>query len=163
MLKFNLSSFEDYIEYDLVLPKEQISFDKGILLDAGLKVHVAFTKESSHSIIVTGHVQGSLTVTCSRCLKEYTSPIEDDFVYIYKSTELITDEDKDNDVIEFKNNEIDIYDQLRQTLLLDVPMKPLCTEDCKGLCPVCGKNLNDEKCDCNKDFRLNPFEGLDIK
>lgn len=61
------------------------------------------------------------------------------------------------------NNLIDVTEIIRDTILAGQPMKNLCREDCKGLCPVCGKNLNDGECGCDRfivDPRLAPLEIL---
>jgi len=58
----------------------------------------------------------------------------------------------------------DLTDMVRQELLLALPMKPLCSEECKGLCPRCGVNLNIETCDCRVKGMDSRWEGLkDLK
>jgi hypothetical protein len=82
-------------------------------------------------------------------------------ITVYKDKSSYTDEDKDNDINQFENNEIDLCDYLRETLLIEIPMKPLHSEDCKGICPVCGINKNEENCDCQMELKHNPFDKLD--
>ena len=55
---------------------------------------------------------------------------------------------------------IDISDDIRQMILLSIPLKLLCNEDCKGLCPKCGKNRNNEQCDCREDQADPRWQGL---
>ncbi len=72
---------------------------------------------------------------CSRCLEEFTTP---------KSLEI-----KLNFPIENKaSGVIDLADNLREEIILNYPLKPLCRSDCLGLCPTCGQNLNKGKCNC---------------
>ena len=58
------------------------------------------------------------------------------------------------------DNIVDMTDQIRQVLALAMPMKPICSEDCRGLCPQCGANLNEETCDCRSDEIDERWEGL---
>ena len=86
----------------------------------------------------------SLKLTCDRCLDEFNREYKFDFEHILvRSTNTGTDEYVvcENDVLNM--NELAISD-----LLLQLPTKFLCREDCKGLCYVCGQNLNDGKCNC---------------
>jgi len=161
MFKINLGSFQDQKEIDFELNRNDISFDKGIRIEEPVKVELVLTKEKSTQVIVEGKLNGVLGGECSRCLEAYKNPVSVSFVTIYKDKKEFTDDDKDSDVNAYENNEIDLYDFLRQTMILEMPMKPLCIEDCKGLCPVCGKNLNRETCGCKKEIKLNRFEELD--
>lgn len=58
---------------------------------------------------------------------------------------------EDDDVIVLKDMKFDLYDFVRTEVILSIPSKHLCREDCKGICPKCGKNLNEGKCDCKSD------------
>jgi uncharacterized protein len=59
----------------------------------------------------------------------------------------------DDDVVGFAGNEIDLSDEVRDEILLAMPLKPLCKDDCQGLCPVCGGNRNTVPCTCEADRR----------
>ena len=72
---------------------------------------------------------------CGRCLANLEINIDKSFRLDYPITE--------QDTI------IDLSDDLRQEIMLDYPLKPLCNPDCKGLCVKCGKNLNEGPCDCS--------------
>ena len=78
-------------------------------------------------------IEISMRLNCSRCLEEFTVP---------KSLET-----KLNLPIENRDT-IDLTDNLREEIMLNYPLKPLCRPECRGLCPVCGRNLNKEKCKC---------------
>ena len=92
------------------------------------------------------------TEECSRCLKKYKNVIEKE-EDLFISSERISLEDKDADVfyIQLKNGYIEIDDVVEEIFHINRPIKPLCDENCKGLCPECGTNLNDEKCDCDTE------------
>ena len=82
-------------------------------------------------------IDATTHLDCSRCLEEFTAP---------KSLEI-----KLNFPIENKaSGVIDLADNLREEIILNYPLKPLCRSDCLGLCPTCGQNLNKGKCNCHK-------------
>jgi len=60
----------------------------------------------------------------------------------------------------FVDSIFDLTELLRQSILLALPMRPLCSEECKGLCPHCGANLNEGPCGCPTDLDANPFAAL---
>jgi uncharacterized protein len=60
----------------------------------------------------------------------------------------------------YQNDEIDLEHLMREQFYLVLPMKPLCTDDCKGLCVMCGTNLNRGTCDCKRDFDDPRFDAL---
>ncbi len=89
--------------------------------------------------------------SCARCLSEIrgTFSIQFDRTVVTEGTlsEKELEENADEYVI-IKNRSLDVDEQLREALILSVPMRFLCTEDCPGLCPKCGKALRDGKCGC---------------
>lgn len=89
-------------------------------------------------------------VECARCLKPFEHPLNVEFSFIAKSGQTGQDNDFDNNIIFFSrtDNELDITDIVSEELSINLPMKPVCHKDCKGLCPSCGVNLNKEDCNC---------------
>ena len=90
--------------------------------------------------------------TCDRCLEDFDQKLKNSFKLYYSKEaeeELVAD---DYIVLSENADEIDLTDAVVENLLLAVPMKHLCNEDCLGLCPGCGTNLNINKCSCKKDF-----------
>ncbi|MCR5347224.1 MAG: DUF177 domain-containing protein [Fretibacterium sp.] len=105
---------------------------------------------------------------CARCMKETTLAISDDLMYLYyscglelgKDTELASDDGFMPVEIEFFGRTLDVAPQVWESLLLLLPSKVLCREDCAGLCPRCGADLNEGPCSC-KGEELDPrFEVL---
>lgn len=91
---------------------------------------------------------------CSRCLKEFNNKITANF------NANIVDEINENSEAEdveilIKDGVINIDDAIKQIIYLSIPMKALCKEDCKGICPICGIDLNTGTCECN-DFVIDP-------
>jgi uncharacterized protein len=152
--------------------------EEGLLLEADLPIIINNdTKpDISHVIIkifrfekqllVEGSVKLSTKLICSRCLKDTLLPLDLDFREEYipaeESEKGIEKEltDRELDIGFYSNDELDINEIVKEQVLLSVPMKPLCSNECQGLCPVCGKDLNEGACNCRKeemDPRLAPL------
>lgn len=119
-----------------------IELDREDITPVG-KAHVklSFLNEDNN-VIVKGKISQMIKAICDRCLEPF------DYELNTEIDESISFEDN-NVVIDHKY--IDVDEILRSSLILDIPMKLLCSEECKGLCPVCGINLNKYKCDCQID------------
>lgn len=89
---------------------------------------------------------------CGRCLKEFSADTRAEVVekFYPKGTEQIED-----DAFVYDSDVIDITEPLRESLLLAEPIQALCKQDCRGLCPVCGADLNDGDCGCDR-FTVDP-------
>ncbi|MGM0501963.1 MAG: YceD family protein [Bacillota bacterium] len=100
--------------------------------------------------IVTAQVKSEIKVPCSRCLEPFIMTLEFDFEAEFSKAEV-------------ENNELDLEEALIDHITLAIPMKTVCEEDCQGLCPSCGINLNQEECNCmmhEVDPRLAKLEQL---
>jgi len=105
-------------------------------------------------LVLTAKVKGEVSTICDRCLKEMDLPLEFDMeekmVYVLDTKRfgsLPLDEVEEEYII-FKKDDIDFAYLLQENILTNLPSKVLCDEDCKGLCPKCGKNLNEGNCNC---------------
>lgn len=103
---------------------------------------------SSNSGVVTCemHIQANFQVACSRCLKQFEYPFD---VTVKK---IVCDKDEGgyDDVIYVDGGYFfDLSEEVRTQIYFEFPMKPLCDSDCKGLCPVCGCDLNTQTCSCD--------------
>ncbi len=90
----------------------------------------------------------SYVYQCSRCLAPAESKLDFNIKEVFSKTEL---ENENDDVIILSSNEIDLKEIAEQSFFCALPIAGLCKDDCKGLCPVCGCNLNTESCNCEKD------------
>ena len=91
-------------------------------------------------------------VICDRCGTEFNKKIESHYKMVYLSRNVEnSNEELDFNYLAPNTNQIDIKNDVRDYLLLAIPMKKLCKDDCKGLCFKCGSNLNNGECDCNYD------------
>jgi uncharacterized protein len=118
-------------------------------------VHLGFDihkdKDKFHLV---GTVRTELELTCSRCLEPFRLPVDLAFDQRYlPQTDASAEQEtevgvEDLETSFYRDEEIDLNELLREQFYLALPMKPLCREECKGLCPQCGTNLNTGTCDC---------------
>ncbi len=118
---------------------------------------------------LVGTVAAELELPCSRCLEPFRLSIAAPFDVRYLPTSAAATavdravDDEDLETSYYRNDEIDLNELLREQFYLALPMKPLCREDCRGLCTQCGTNLNAGTCDCApvwEDSRLAALKGL---
>ena len=131
-------------------------------------VFIANTGEGS--LLVTGSINAVATTDCARCLEPFELDLEGEvegFIFLTDpGDDLPEDMDEDEFEVVDEHKGVDIRTFLEAALLLDAPLVPLHDEDCLGLCPECGKNLNEGPCGCEKeddsDFEnaKNPFAAL---
>lgn len=116
-----------------------------------------------------GTVRTTLELLCSRCLEGFEWPVEAQFDLRYQphtanlapgNTPEREIEEDDLSTAFYENDEIDLGQLMREQLYLTLPMKPLCREDCPGLCPVCGTNLNRDSCQCKREWEDPRFAAL---
>jgi uncharacterized protein len=118
---------------------------------------------------LVGTVATELELPCSRCLEPFRLPVAAPFDLRYLPASEVSSEgerevdDEDLETSYYENDAIDLNELLREQFYLALPMKPLCQEECQGLCAQCGTNLNTGKCDCApvwEDPRLAALKGL---
>ena len=152
---------------DEALVSEESGNPEGGLVWAHGEVKVLRTH---HGVLVKAALQTELHTTCSRCLQEIRHDSileieEEGFPSVDPSTGRPEDlaEDLENAIPIDSQHMLDLTDVVRQYLLTDIPIKPLCQEKCLGLCPDCGVDLNKEKCTCDTaavDPRWGALAGL---
>jgi len=128
-----------------------------------IKVVLSINKGSSE-ISLDGIVQSEAEFECDRCLVLFKKNLTADFQVILTTSKIGSDLIDENIIpITQTTMEVDISNYIRDALLLSVPMKKLCSENCRGLCPHCGVNLNFEKCKCGQnksDDRWKPLKKM---
>lgn len=121
-------------------------------------------------LCVSIFVRAAFSSQCSRCLEPADIEILDDFMYLYSlrkktaanrngATEETDEEYRIVPVTSWKNR-LDISEQVWESLVLSLPMRVLCSRECRGICPTCGKSLNSESCSCTPEGRDPRFEKL---
>ena len=131
-------------------------------LKASGHAEVVEEHHGKHEVIkdirLRGHLSAGLELQCARCLEPVAQDIRRDFELLYRP--LGADAGRDELSVTDAEAEIGYYqgegllleDVLREQVLLALPIKVTCREDCKGLCPHCGKNLNQEQCSCSVEL-----------
>ena len=111
-------------------------------------------EQAGDEYLLRGALRGGLLTQCVRCLEpailEMDVPVTLTFVEREELSGEEEDEDDEEDVIPFEDGVIDVGSEIRDELLLALPMGPLCREDCAGICPTCGANRNLTPCGCAK-------------
>ncbi|HVJ04680.1 MAG TPA: DUF177 domain-containing protein [Candidatus Saccharimonadales bacterium] len=112
--------------------------------------------ESIEDIRLVGKLDGRIEVSCARCLEPVEIPISRSFDLLYrplaseKGSDEVAINEAETEIGYYKGEGMDLEDSLREQILLGVPIKTLCRYDCKGLCPSCGVNRNEQLCDCDQ-------------
>jgi uncharacterized protein len=170
MLSLNLAKIRDAHERfeQIYAPEQLASADEAFRVAAPVKLAFDIYKDKDQFRLI-GSVQTALELPCSRCLEAFSWPVESSFDLRYQPHARNTGEgereiEEDDLTTAFYENEtIDLGQLMREQLYLALPMKPLCGDHCKGLCPTCGTNWNKGTCDCSnqwEDPRLAALKAL---
>jgi uncharacterized protein len=95
---------------------------------------------TAQGLLVQVRLKAETSVECVRCLTEFSQPLEIDFTELYAFTPASVTE---SGLMVPESGKINLAPLVREEMLLAIPIGPVCTPDCKGLCPVCGENLNE--------------------
>ena len=114
--------------------------------------------------LVKARLRCECELECTRCLVPFRTTLEPELEEMYYPERLKGTQPEGEDVANwFSGDVLDLTEVIRENLQLALPMKRLCREDCKGLCPICGRNLNDGPCGCKqqeRDPRWAPLEAF---
>ena len=119
---------------------------------------------------VQGTLRTSIRLPCSRCLKDFDTPLASDFELTYTKEmpglmDIFDEEEielkvEEIGMIYFKGEEINLQQGIQEQVVMAFPLQPLCDENCKGLCPRCGSDLNQGDCGCKVELSTNKFAAL---
>jgi uncharacterized protein len=130
-------------------------------------VHLVFDiYKDKDQFRLVGSVKTTLQLLCSRCLEPFSWPVDAGFDLRYQPHSQNTGEgereveEDDLTTAFYDNDEIDLGQLMQEQFYLSLPMKPLCADQCKGLCPTCGTNLNRDACDCSNEWEDPRFAAL---
>lgn len=130
-----------------------------------LQLDFTVAKEFDH-LRVHGRIKTGVCFKCSRCLAEFDAPLEAEFTIFYtKATKVPLEEEvalaeEDLVSVSYEGDTIDFTNEVEEQLLMEIPLKPLCREDCKGLCSNCGADLNAGGCECDRSAAGFTFSAL---
>jgi uncharacterized protein len=152
--------------YEKVYPPEAFGGDQeGFHIVAPVALAFDIDKDKQQ-FRLAGRVTTTLELTCSRCLEAFTLPVEAEFDLRYQPHALNAGEgereieEDDLTTAFYDNDEIDLGQLMREQFYLSLPMKPLCSSSCQGLCSRCGTNLNRDTCECKTDWEDPRFAAL---
>jgi uncharacterized protein len=133
---------------------------RGLLKALG-RAEVVAEHHAKHQVIkdirLRGQLSAELELQCARCLEPVPQQIRRDFELLYRpqgadaGRDELSVTDAEAEIGYYQGEGLLLEDVLREQVLLALPLKITCRDDCKGLCPQCGKNLNQEQCSCSTD------------
>lgn len=141
--------------------------DKICSISGNIEGDVSVVREYEN-IRVTGRIAAPLALSCSRCLADYTSFIDTSFTLFFRKESAVAPSSEDElelgemDLLSssYSGDEIDLTHEIEEQIAMEIPLKPLCSEECKGLCHVCGIDLNMSSCSCSKEAASLTFSAL---
>ena len=118
--------------------------------------------KSGEDVRLHGRLKAILEVECDRCLHPFELEIISEMELFYRPKSSLNGEEislEELGMLHYEDNTIDLGEAVRDTIIIEMPMKLLCCEECKGLCFKCGKDLNLGSCGCEtKEEEYNPFK-----
>jgi uncharacterized protein len=144
------------------LPSQQ-----DFLLKGNLTAHCTLRRKADAEVEMQGQLKATLSLTCDRCLVSYDFDVDTELQVLFKTVssefthlkELECNVEELDSVI-LDEPVVDLDDVLRQQLYIALPLKSLCSEQCRGICARCGVNLNFAECRCNHEGQEFPFAVL---
>ena len=128
------------------LPDVRVSLTR---LEPDAKIAAGLRLEAVvEGVLATGTASAPAIFECARCLKEFPGTVATDICELFATP---THFDAEEDSYRVEGDEIDLEPMLRDALTLSLPLNPLCSPDCKGLCAHCGKELVADVCGCTKE------------
>jgi uncharacterized protein len=148
--------------------KRRLVFDQAIALDdqlwrqseirlpEPLRVRLE-AQYAGRDVVVRGELSGKVRLPCRRCLTEVTAELDEEVAWVFRAgLSQVEAEASEIYTLPERGDELELADPIREQVILAVPQYAICRDDCRGLCPRCGTNLNEEQCDCEPvemDFR----------
>ena len=145
------------IGYKFEIP--QFEFEGDIIKAIDLCEVVGRVSTDVDILLLKAKIKTTLEMVCSRCLDTFIYPIDIDIEERF-TTNI---KSEDDNVVVVMNDVLDITEIVETSIISTLPIKRVCKDDCKGLCQVCGCNLNYDSCSCDKedvDIRFEVLKGL---
>ncbi|MBJ6727620.1 YceD family protein [Geomesophilobacter sediminis] len=118
-----------------------------------------------------GKVETRVALSCSRCLADFERDLSSEFTIFYtpggtmSGDEEVELSEEELISVPFTGDEVDMANEIFEQVMMEIPYKPLCTDDCKGLCPNCGADLNQGECGCDRrgvNLKMSALKDLKI-
>jgi uncharacterized protein len=159
VMKINLKNLKKnhthLVEFEFqTTGREELLASTGGVFAEPINTHL--TVENTGELLVGhGTIKTTLQMPCSRCLKEISWPIRAEFDFSIKNPWLNRHLDEDEAIIFCSPDTVDIRSGVEEAIVMAIPLAPVCSSKCQGLCPICGKNRNEAACQC-KDQEIDP-------
>ena len=144
---------EGSLEIRAEIPSDDPSWEgTGLRFSAPLSVFGQVQRISSGEVLARIRLQGFMAQECRRCLEPVSVPVEEELDLLFAPAE--DSEEVGEDAVRplpKKGGELNLADAIREEVLLSQSLLVLCKPDCKGLCPRCGTNLNESRCECSHE------------
>lgn len=151
----NVNSLAPKDSMPVNLENERIDLPHDADAYALVSLNGSVTNAGDGSYVLEGEVKAVLSLNCDLCLEPFTTNIS-----FTVSEAFGNDKDSEKEFWDFSDKTIDLKPVLLADILLNMPMRAVCSDDCKGLCPKCGHNLNKGDCGCDRGYRNPQFEKL---
>lgn len=153
-MKLDLRSFLEGSE-DILRFQGQLNYDKLNLSDRNISISEPIEYKGEvfkvdGDKVIHLDIQFTYSEECSRCLQPSTDKISTS-VYgklLQAKKDLTNEDDEYEEILYYENDILELDEYILEQIIVSLPIKTLCKDDCKGLCPKCGVDLNKEKCDC---------------
>lgn len=163
-MKINIAKIDDGLsQLELREPSRGLTLLDHGHLTGDILVKLVIDKRSD-DLNLKAKVVSSAELDCDRCLRIFDKKLKSNFK-IYYSSKYSDSEEQNTRHLSLSNPIIDLLDDVRSSLVLSLPIKLLCEENCKGLCPNCGVNWNQQECECHTeqtDSRWEPLKDLQV-
>ena len=160
ILKIRISGLSNGIhEYHFTSDPSEIGLEPNFTSPVDV---LAVVDKAQHQLYVKTELKTSGTFSCDRCLDEFIQPIDARYntFYVFDEEQRGKYPADEVQVLSPDTVSIDLTEDVKEVVILSVPLKLLCKQDCKGLCPHCGTNRNKSLCDCKDDRIDSRWEGL---
>jgi uncharacterized protein len=161
VVKLNFATIKEghsFFEEDV----DAVDIDLGEFDEFAHAIHIIHDLEKvGNDVYIKTTLSTTVNLICDVCLDSYKMNLcESIEIILTKDNELVERGEEDVYLVTDTTTEIDITDSLRQTLILAIPFKKACRENCKGLCSKCGANLNHEQCTCINEKTDSRWDAL---
>ena len=151
-MKINISNLKEGVHYyQFTVGSVELGLEDNQVLQADVHLNVSLNK-IGEDLVADVAVKTEGSFVCDRCLENFTTEVGDQLRLLFTTEPQMGPSADEIHFVSPGEQEIDLTEDVRQTLLLAAPMKHLCSEECKGLCPRCGVNLNFESCNCQPEM-----------
>jgi uncharacterized protein len=167
MLSFDKRSVETKaaVVDDVLSPDDAVWQETDTVPSAPLRVTGRLSAAGSGRFYWHGQIAGDVVLPCRRCLAEARVHVQDESHVIFADAGSDEANDPDVQILDERSYDIDLRPAIREQWLLNAPSYALCREECRGICPTCGKDLNEGPCDCpaSRDTRWDALRRVQTK